>query len=237
MTYAVPWDRTVLIGTTDTFFDGDKDSLPVAGEAIEYLLAGVNRYFPRAALTTSDVLASFVGARPLVGSDGGHREDELPRDDQILYSVPGIWAVTGGKLTTYRAMARRVVDQVVRQQFADRRLRPCSTTEPLPGALRALPPNASQRLRALWTRYGAQAEQIEELIRQSPQLCEQIDEGAPYLWAEVVYAREHEYVERVDDLLDRRLGVFLLAPRGPIRARIETWFASQESTPVARTLS
>ncbi len=228
MIYVVPWDQMVLIGTTDTFYAGDKDALPVTAEAIDYLLAGVNRYFPRVALTAGDVLASFVGARPLLGSGGGESEDALSRDFEIVSSGPGRWAITGGKLTTYRAMAQRIVDQVVRQDFGGRRLGPCLTTGPLTGAERPLPPNAPAPLRELWQRYGSEAFLIESLIRKAPELTQPIDARAPYFWAEVIYALENEYVERIDDLLDRRLGTFLLAPDVDLREKIEHWLRDRQ---------
>jgi glycerol-3-phosphate dehydrogenase len=230
MIYVVPWDQTVLIGTTDTFYAGDKEALPVTAEAINYLLGGVNRYFPQAALTAGDVLASFVGARPLLGSDGDESEDAASRDYEIVSSRPGLWAITGGKLTTYRAMAQRIVDRVVRQDFRGRRLGPCLTTRPLACAERPLPADAAAVLRELWHRYGSDALTIESSIRDGPELGRQIDPRAPYLWAEVLFAVENEYVERIDDLLDRRFGTFLLAPDVDLREKIECWLRVRQQT-------
>jgi glycerol-3-phosphate dehydrogenase len=229
MIYAVPWDDHVLVGTTDTFYTGDLDSLPVDDEAIAYLLAGVNRYFPAAQLATDDILASFVGARPLLEGAEGEAEDAVSRDDRVLNSAPGIWAITGGKLTTYRAMAERLVDGLVRERFADRPLRRCSTAAPLFGADERLPADASLRLKALWNRYGSHARLIEQRMAESPELAAPIDPRAPFVWAEVDYALEHEYVERLDDLLDRRLGVFLLAPGCDLGPKIADWMAAHRS--------
>ena len=99
---------------------GSLDRLPVTTDAVDYLLAGVNRYFPAARLTNADILRTFVGARPLLGGEEGASEDAVSRDDRVLNPAPGIWAITGGKLTTYRAMAKRLVDGLVRESFADR---------------------------------------------------------------------------------------------------------------------
>lgn len=232
MIYVAPWGRTVLIGTTDTFYEGDKDALPTTAEAISYLLAGVNRYFPRVELKASDVLNSFVGARPLLGGSQGESEDALSRDYEIVRSGPGRWAITGGKLTTYRAMAQRIVDRVVREEFPfrSRRLARCSTTGPLLAAMRPLPASAPPRVRELWQRYGCEALAIEALVRDKPELGEQIDGRAPYCWAEVVYAMEHEYVERIDDLIERRLGAFLLAPDVALREKIERWLRDRQQS-------
>jgi|HubBroStandDraft_6_1064221.scaffolds.fasta_scaffold27681_2 glycerol-3-phosphate dehydrogenase len=230
MIYVVPWDQNVLIGTTDTFYAGDKDALPITADAVEYLLAGVNRYFPRAALTPADVLASFVGARPLLGGDGGESEDAVSRDYEIVCSGPGQWAITGGKLTTYRAMAQDLVDRLVRKEFPNRRMPPCSTTKPLASAVEPFPVNASAALLELWQRYGSEALSIESMIRESPELDERIDDRAPFFWAEVVYALENEYVERIDDLVDRRLGAFLLAPGVDLREKIERWLRLRQES-------
>ncbi len=237
MIYAVPWDKHVLIGTTDTFYAGDPDRLPVGADAIDYLLAGVNRYSPESRLTAADVLATFVGARPLLEGDAGEAEDAVSRDDRVLNSAPGMWAITGGKLTTYRAMAERVVDALVRERFAGRDLRPCSTTAPLPGALEALPADASPCLKELWGHYGAQARHIEARLVQRPELAGVIDPRAPFLWAEVDYVLEHEYVECLDDLLDRRMGAFLLAPGCDLGPQITNWLAARDRPPLSAPLS
>ncbi|HEV8001114.1 MAG TPA: glycerol-3-phosphate dehydrogenase/oxidase [Planctomycetaceae bacterium] len=223
MIYAIPWDQHVLVGTTDTFYAGDLDALPVRPEAIDYLLVGVNRYFPEARLTADDILGTFAGARPLLESGEGVEEDAVSRDDRLLNPAPGLWAITGGKLTTYRAMAKRVVDALVHERFGDRTLRRGSTVAPLPGARQPLPPDASPRLTELWSRYGSRARLIEDRIKNSPELGDPIDPRAPFLWGEVDYVLEHEFVERMHDLLDRRLGAFLLAPECDLAPKIANW--------------
>ncbi len=81
----------------------------------------------------------------------------------------------------------------------------------------------SSRVRDLWSRYGSEALTIDSLIRDAPELAERIDSRVPFLWAEVVYSMKNEYVERVDDLVDRRLGAFLLAPEIDLQDKIERW--------------
>src|ERR1700733_950379 len=227
MIYAIPWDQHVLVGTTDTFYAGDLDSLPVTTDAVDYLLAGVNRYFPTARLTNDDVLGTVGGARPLLGGEEEASEDAVSRDDRVLNPAPGIWAITGGKLTTYRAMAKRLVDGLVRESFADRPLRPCSTTSPPSSAHGTLPRDASPVVRELWSRYGVEARSIERRLANEPELAERIDPRAPFVWAEVEHALEREWVERLEDLLDRRLGGFLLAPECDLRPIIARWLEAR----------
>ncbi len=168
-----------------------------------------------------------MSARPLLGGEEEASEDALSRDDRVLNPAPGIWAITGGKLTTSCAMAKRLVDGLVRESFADRPLRPCSTTAPLPSARQTLPGDASPVLRDLWGRYGAAARSIEQRTANEPELAERIDPRAPFLWAEVEHALEHEWVERLDDLPDRRLGAFLLAPECELRPKIADWLEAR----------
>ena len=228
MIYVVPWGDSILVGTTDTFYSGDKDHLAVTAEATEYLLDTVNRYFPGASLTGNDILSSFAGVRPLIGSDQGRREEQVSRDYQVSVRDDGVIAVTGGKLTTYRAIAERVVDTLVARFFPDRP-RPCRTIAPISGGEAALPSGPSDRLRALWSRYGSNALQIEALIDQRSELAEPIDPRAPFLLAEVVYAQQHEFVETVDDMVDRRLGAFLCAPSLGLREKLESWLRDVEN--------
>jgi glycerol-3-phosphate dehydrogenase len=220
MIYVVPWGDFALAGTTDTFYSGDKDQVTVLDESVAYLLDALNEHFPDLGLTKADVQSSFVGLRPLVGSDQGLREDDLPRDDQFIVDDDGLVSITGGKLTTYRAMAQRVVDVLARRFFSDRQLRRCGTIAAISGGDGRLPDNASPRLRDLWSRYGSNALAIERLIDAAPEHGQRIDPNAPYLWAEVFYAVEYEFVERLDDLVERRLGAFLLAPNAPLAEKI-----------------
>jgi len=227
MIYAVPWGENVLVGTTDTFFDGDLDAPVVMAEAVDYLLAAVNRYLPHAQVAEQDILTRFIGVRPLIGSDRGKSEDQAPRDDKILLQADGMVSITGGKLTTYRAMAEKVVDLLIDSFFRQRTLAPCGTASPISGAAQRLPKDASPRVAALWERYGSNAWRIDELIENSPELGQPIVEGAPFVWGEAVYALHHEYVLRPEDLIERRLGAFVLAPQRALRDAIGPWFESQ----------
>ena len=134
---------------------------------------------------------------------------------------PGFWAITGGKLTTYRAMAERIVDKIVRDEFGDRRLGPCSTVGPIVGADRPMPGGASPPLQELWSRYGSEALAIDALIRESPELAEPIDDRAPYCWAEVVYSLRKR-IRRANRRPHRpAAGAFLSAPGLDLRDKIE----------------
>src|SRR5262249_11581301 len=111
--FVIPWHGRTLIGTTDADYDGTLDEPePDEGE-IARVVESTNSCFTRSGLVRSDVIAAFAGLRPLV-SDNGHPTKDLSRKERILETYPRIISVIGGKLTTYRRIAERVVDLVCR---------------------------------------------------------------------------------------------------------------------------
>jgi glycerol-3-phosphate dehydrogenase len=110
--FVLPWGERTIVGTTDTDYQGAPESVRVAPEDVRYVLDTVARFFPRAGLTTSDVISSWAGLRPLVANPDGTPSD-VSREHQILSPEPGWWDITGGKLTTYRLMAQQAGDRLV----------------------------------------------------------------------------------------------------------------------------
>ncbi len=110
--FVIPSDGRTYAGTTDTDYDGDVDDPTVTEADREYILRPLMKAFP--SLTPDDVVASWAGLRPLLGSGTGSTAD-LSRKHAIDETPRGLVTVTGGKLSTYRAMAADVVDRVARR--------------------------------------------------------------------------------------------------------------------------
>src|SRR5271157_3605766 len=111
--FIVPWEDRVYAGTTDTPYSGDLDHPAVEDSDRDYILAAVAANFP--SVTEHDVVASWAGLRPLLSQDedlGDARTSDLSRNHAIFEEPPGLFTITGGKLTTYRAMAEDLVDRV-----------------------------------------------------------------------------------------------------------------------------
>ena len=127
--FVVPWQGRVVLGTTESVFAGDLDCVATEGDEVDFLLELAGRFFPRVRLSRSDILASFAGVRPLV--DAGNRSlSRTSREAKIVTSSSGLISVAGGKYTTFRRMAERVVDRVAEHLQRDgRRLHPCRTKE------------------------------------------------------------------------------------------------------------
>jgi glycerol-3-phosphate dehydrogenase len=223
--FFIPWGQRWIVGTTDTDYAGDRAEPGVTEEDIEYILASANRVLARP-LTRSDVIAVYAGLRPLVAATPGNGTKaakpttKLSREHVVDVPVPGLASIAGGKFTTYRLMARDVVDAAV--AGLDREV-PASVTDQVPllgadglAAVRAgagrLAEDANVSRAAvehLLDRYGTLATEVLDLIRTDPGLGRPLADGHPYLRAEVAYAVLAEDALHVEDVLVRRVRLFI----------------------------
>jgi glycerol-3-phosphate dehydrogenase len=126
--FVIPWGERVILGTTDTDYEGDPASVRPEAADVRYILDVVNGAFPEARIDPADVISSWAGVRPLIAprrQESGAPSD-LSRGHEIRMAEPGWFDVAGGKLTTYRRMAEQTVDQIGR--FLGMRLPPSPTT-------------------------------------------------------------------------------------------------------------
>ena len=118
-----------IIGTTDTATAEHPAEVRASGADVRYLLSACNRFFPAARLTEEDVVAAWAGIRPLVATGNKGDPSSASREHAIRHSPRGVLTVTGGKLTTYRAMAEQIVDAALERLGTE--TRPCDTAEAL----------------------------------------------------------------------------------------------------------
>ena len=129
--FAVPREKTVYIGTTDTFSETPEYWPEITREDVDYLLDTVNRSFGVEPITDEDILSAWSGLRPVLWAEG-KKPSEISRRHEIMEGSGGMLTVAGGKLTSYRSMAERVVDQC--EERLGRDPTPATTAEePLPG--------------------------------------------------------------------------------------------------------
>jgi glycerol-3-phosphate dehydrogenase len=232
--FVIPWGRHWIIGTTDTAWDLDKAHPAASSQDIDYLLEHVNRVLKRP-LTREDVEGVYAGLRPLLAGESDSTA-KLSREHVVAHPVPGLVVVAGGKWTTYRVMARDAVDEATRA--LDERVPPsCTETVPLLGAegYRAAWNRRARtadeygihvaRVEHLLQRYGSQAEEVLELIREDRALAEPLPGADDYLGAEAVYAVTHEGARHIEDVLTRRT-----------RISIESWDRGVSAAPVVAEL-
>ncbi len=215
--FALPWYGRTLIGTTDRDYDGDIDHVEPSGDDIDYLLAAANDFFGTT-LDRSRITGSYAGVRPLISSGDPHKSVDISRKAELYETSSGLITITGGKLTTWRRMAKQVVDRLVEREGREA---PCrtgdlplgmpaddedlATPEGLDGAL----PEGHRELLAF--RYGHFSRNVLKLAAERPELAAPIAEGHPDLVAEAVVAARHEQARSVADVLLRRTRLGLLA--------------------------
>jgi glycerol-3-phosphate dehydrogenase len=215
--FVLPWEGRYYAGTTDTAYDGDLDDPAVDDTDAQYVLAAVARSFPH--VNERCVVASWAGLRPLARGGNGATAD-LSRRHEIYESPPGLLTVTGGKLTTYRAMAEDVVDRLAPRTRTRTRELPLGLTVPVGEALAraqasardlGLPEEVGRRM---VHRYGDDWELALARIRLDAELARPVVDDAPVLEVERVLAREREMAITDADVDVRRTRVTTLGLAG-----------------------
>jgi glycerol-3-phosphate dehydrogenase len=213
--FALPWLGRTLVGTTDNDYEGSLAHVRPSEEDVHYLLAAVNEFFATD-LTSESLTGAYAGVRPLISTGDTKKSVDISRKAELYETSSGMITITGGKLTTWRRMAKMVVDRLVEREARDA---PCRTAEiPLGQAVAVedLPPvqglsEASKA--ALAARYGFGAHEVLALIADKPELALPIVSGLPDVMAEVVIAARREQARSVGDVLLRRTRLGLLAAR------------------------
>lgn len=125
--FAIPWGERTILGTTDTDYYGSPEKLRADASDLAYVLEITNRFFPRAKLSSNDIISSWAGLRPLL-ADANGAPSQISRTHEVTNPEPGWWDVAGGKLTTYRLMAEQALDRVV-AALGRADLSPCRTAD------------------------------------------------------------------------------------------------------------
>ena len=220
--FAIPWAGRTYIGTTDTDYDGPLDEPTCTESDVEYLLRAVNAVASKP-VSPDDVVGRWAGLRPLLQGAKKERTADLSRRHAVTTDARGVVTVTGGKLTTYRAMASDAVDAAGR--VLGRRIPRCPTRRLRLWAQDSTPTRPADVAESTWqhlvARYGAEAVAVHDLTRGDPSLADALVPGLPYLKAEAVWAAKEEMARTPDDVLERRTRAALLDERGAAQARAE----------------
>jgi glycerol-3-phosphate dehydrogenase len=209
--FIFPWEGITLVGTTDLDHDQPLDEEPAISPAeVDYLLAAVHSQYPGLGIGVEDVVSTFSGVRPVIGS--GQADPAKESRDHVVWDESGLLTITGGKLTTFRLIAldalRAVRHRLPGLPRLDRRMPVLDTVdEALPGCDHL---DEAQRRRLLG-RYGTDAG---ALVAAAGGDELQAIPCSKSLWAELRWAARAEGVVHLDDLLLRRVRLGLLLPEG-----------------------
>ncbi|MEV2254583.1 glycerol-3-phosphate dehydrogenase/oxidase [Streptomyces sp. NPDC050147] len=221
ITFALPWEDMLLLGTTDEEFEGDPADVSVTESDTAQILDEAAFSIRDQQLSRDLITYSFAGLRVLPGGPGD--TSKAKRETVVTEGAGGMLSVAGGKWTTFRHIGRTVMKKL--ESLPGHPLgddyEPISQLQkrlPLPGianpravAHRLLvdgpapgPRMAADTAKHLATHYGSLSFDIARLANENPELAERVSPDAPEIWAQVVYARDHEWAETVDDVLRRR---------------------------------
>jgi len=224
--FALPWLGHTLVGTTDNDYEGSLDHIQPSAEDVEYLLDAINSFFDTS-LAADELTGAFAGVRPLISTGDPKKSVDISRKAELYETSSGMITITGGKLTTWRRMAKMTVDRLVERDARDA---PCRTHEiPLGQAIAVeeLPrvegvgpfAGGGDPYAALASRYGYAAREVLALAAERGELAQPIVEGLPDLLAEVALAARREQARSIGDVLLRRTRLGLLAARRLLDAR------------------
>lgn len=226
--FVIPFDKYQLIGTTDTDYSGDYENVPVTEEDVDYIINGINFIFP-GILRKEDIVSAYSGLRPLIYSVTAKSEGQISREHEIFEIKPRILAIAGGKYTTYRSMAKEVIDSLSR--ILEKKGK-CKTDKvPLYGWISTkrkhwdswviialenltirhqLPEDVAKHL----LRYGKNYQKICAEITLQPKLKERISDNRPYIFAELDYFIKYEKAVSLRDVMLRRTQIQLSEEQG-----------------------
>ncbi|WP_250658744.1 glycerol-3-phosphate dehydrogenase/oxidase [Alkalimarinus coralli] len=212
--FAFPWEGVTVIGTTDLDHKQDmKKDASITQEEVTYLIDAVNEQFPGAHINENDVVASYSGVRPVVGT--GSLNPSSEKREHSIWDDQGLISVAGGKLTTFRLIALDVLD-------AAKEYLPAHTANSSDAAIfkeitpyvgdvltkSKLTPHQIRRLKGRYGRhYGAVTTGVSEA-----ELA--LVESTETLYAELRWSLENETIVHLEDLLLRRTRLGLLIGNG-----------------------
>ncbi len=231
--FALPWGERTYVGTTDTDYDGVPGEEAATLEDVDYTIVAANHYFPTHPIGRDDVISTWAGLRPLIAPEpevGEMAESKVSREHQIMIGQDGLITIAGGKLTTYRKMAKECVDVAVNLlKLSDKLPEDIHSGQtfkfPLPGAVgwpedddhakvaaelaKACDCDLSEEVsRHLVDTYGMRALELAKLCAADPSLREPIVPGRVEIMAQVDFGVREEFAASVSDIMIRRTQIF-----------------------------
>lgn len=206
--FAVPWHNHVVVGTTDNAVKEIEIEPKPIDQEIDFVLQNLNQYL-NIAVTRNMVDSVFVGLRPLVKQEGQSSTAKLNREHSIFVSESGLMSITGGKWTTYRAMAKDLLTQAIKLKKLKEVK--CSTEQ-----LELIYSSPKRKNDGL-DFYGSARELIEKIIEESPANSELLHPSFPYPKACVILAVRNELAQTIEDVLARRIRLLFLDAKAALQ--------------------
>lgn len=217
--FVMPWGEYDIVGTTDTDWKGKPEDVVADKEDIDYILDALNRLFPDANYTYDDIYSTFAGVRPLVYQPG--KDERKTSREHTIKDYGDVISIAGGKLTTYRLMAKEIVDRSFRN-LGLRKIKCMTHKMPIWGGdydeWGGFEEFVAETKKRFDNRYGLTERQIEilihyygsaiglveKVIKEQPDLSKPLVEDLPFIRAMIVVAARYEHARHIEDVLRRR---------------------------------
>ena len=207
--FAVPWHDKVVVGTTDTLRDVPEVEPIALEQEIKFILDTAGRYLTRAP-QRSDVLSVFAGLRPLAApSAEGKKTKEISRNHKLIVSSSQLITIIGGKLTTYRRMAKDTVNKAIKCGLVSEKK--CVTANL---HLHGHKPNPD--LADPYYVFGADRAALMEFTNSNEEYKRQLNPKSDYKVGDIIWVVRNEMARTVEDVLARRFRVLFLDARAAI---------------------
>lgn len=192
--WCMPWeDNLNVIGTTDTDYNGDKDTIEVNKDEVKYILDSVNEQLKENYISENDILSVYAGIRPLVNNDNEDtKSNKRSRDYQIWWNNDNLLTISGGKLTSFLSMADNVLKHIEEKYSIN-----SIETDEI---------KITTLIDQFKERYGIKnATLIANIIQENKSAdISKTFEKYPYTKAEFIFFIRHQSAIKIDDLLSRR---------------------------------
>lgn len=203
--FAIPWEGVTILGTTDVDHGELTDEPAISSAETEYLLEAAQKAFPGLELAHKDVISTWSGVRPVIGT--GKADPSKESREHAVWNENGLLTITGGKLTTFAIMAREALEAA------------SADLGPVKERTRVLSENPDE---IAWPSSIGDDDRVRLLGRFGAEITEVVEDkagaqhipGSIALWSELRHAARDEAVVNLGDLLLRRVRLGLLLPNG-----------------------
>jgi glycerol-3-phosphate dehydrogenase len=211
--FVFPWQGATVLGTTDLDHGENIDLEPViSNEEVDYLLKVASRLFPDNVITRTDIVSTWAGVRPVI-TDGTGKAPSKENREHEFQEDNGLVSVAGGKLTTFRLIAREAINRGLKDNPKNLSLRDKDLPVFTPTTFAKRPKHLSH---LTWDRlsgyYGSDLEQV--ISSTFDNSYNTVIANYGLIWAEIYWACQNEDVQHLDDLMLRRTRLGLILPDG-----------------------
>lgn len=213
--FAVPWEGVTILGTTDVDHKHDMDLEPwIAQHEAEYLMEAARALFPSLELTDKDIVSTWSGVRPVINT--GAKDPSKESREHALWNEHGLLTVTGGKLTTFRLMARDVLRELGSVLAIDANKKRERIFDDVSAATIEALERAHFDEALAHRMLGRYGDDTASIVALGDEARERI-QGSIVTWGELRWAARSEAVAHLDDLLLRRARIGMLLPGGALQ--------------------